>query len=819
MLKNYWKLALRNLQKQKAFTAINILGLSVGIACFALLLLFASNEYGFDRFHGHAHDIYRLYSLWDRSLNEGREPQPYVDDYWFNGKERPIAPALKQFFPEVQDYTHIQLAWGENLIRTGNKTIRAEWSYTEPSFFSIFDFPLIAGQKAAVLQTMNDAVITESRAVQLFGSAQNAVGHTIEVLLGTKFFPFTVSGVVKDPPVNSTIRYDIIGPWKFCSAFRADAFDIGNNWHPTVRMTYVQLKPGSTLAKDPLQLTRFQRSFTPPSAWKDLAGDNWKKNTPPVTLHLQPLLDIHTDTWFQGWQFTDYQRIDPQTLWILLGIATGILLIACINFTTLAIARSAARSKEVGVRKVIGAAKRQIIVQFLSEAMLLSAISATLGLALAYLLLPEFNYLANRQLHFSLTQYPQLFLLLTAVAIVAGILAGSYPSLVLSRFRAIEVLKNKIRIGGANGFTRSLVTFQFALSIAFIGSTVVILRQTNYMLTRNPGFDKENIIAIDASQTDPDKTFPAFRQSLLNNPRILGVTSAGAGMGAGKRLLGYSDKGINADVNIIDTNYINVFGMHLLAGSNIKPAPLNDSLRPLVINETFMHTMGWNLNNAVGQLVRPFQGNTGVVRGVVKNFNYESLGQPVHNQLFISTPERGFVNFYVRIRAGDPAHALSLLTRAWHNVAPAVPLKYSFLDEDINAFYQSEQTWTRIVATAGGVSIFLACLGLLGLASLAAVNRRKEVGVRKVLGASIPDLVFLLSKEFLLLVGIAFLIATPATWLWTHHWLQGYANRIDLPFSVLLLAGLAALLTALLATGLQALKAANANPINSLRSE
>jgi len=819
MLKNYWKLALRNLQKQKAFTAINILGLSVGIAFFALLLLFASNEYGFDRFHRYAPDIYRVYSLWDQSLLEGREPQPYVDDYWFNGKEQPIAPALKQFFPEVQDFTHVQLAWGEILVRTGNKTIRAEWSYTEPSFFSIFDFPLVAGQKAAVLQTMSDAVITESRAVQLFGSVQNAVGHTIEVLLGTKFFPFTVSGVVKDPPVNSTIRFDIIGPWKFTTAHRADDFEVGNNWHPTVRMTYIQLQHGSRLAKDPQQLTRFQRSFTPPTAWKDLAGDNWKKNIPPVTLHLQPLLDIHTDTWFNGWEFTDYQRIDPQTLWILLGIATGILLIACINFTTLAIARSAARSKEVGVRKVIGAAKAQIIFQFLSEAILLSAVSAALGLALAYLLLPEFNHLANRQLQFSLIQYPQLFLLLACVAVLAGILAGSYPALVLARFRPVEVLKNKIRIGGANLFTRSLVTFQFALSIAFIGSTVVILQQTNFMLAKSPGFDKENIIAIDASQTDPDKTFPVFRQSLLVNPLIIGVTSAGAGMGAGKGLLGYSDKGINADVNIIDTNYIKVFGMHLLAGSNIRSAAMNDSLRPLVINETFMHAMGWNLNNAVGQLVRPFQGNIGIVTGVVKNFNYESLGQLVRNQLFISTPDRGFVNFYVRLRPGDPAKALALLTKAWHDVAPAVPLKYSFLDEDIKAFYQSEQTWTRIVAIAAGVSILLACLGLLGLASLAAVNRRKEVGVRKVLGASVPDLVLLLSKEFLVLVGIAFLIATPATWLWTHHWLQGYANRIDLNPAILLLAGLTALLTALLATGLQALKAANTNPIQSLRSE
>lgn len=819
MLYNYWKLALRNLQKQKAFTVINVLGLSVGIACFALLLLFASNEYGFDRFHRNAHNIYRLYSLWDASLLGGREPQPYTDDYYFNNKEQPLGPALKQYFPEVEDYTHLQLAWGENLIRTGNKTIRAGWSYAEPAFFSIFDFPLVAGRKDAVLQTINDAVVTESRAVQLFGSAQNAVGRTIEVLLGTKFLPFTVSGVVKDPPVNSSIRFDIIGPWKFATAHRPDEFEVGNNWHPIVRLTYVQLRPHSRLAADRRQLDRFQRSFTPPSAWKDLGGESWKKSYPPVTLHLQPLLDIHTDSWFHGWEFTDYQIIDPRTLWVLLGIATGILLIACINFTTLAVARSASRSKEVGVRKVIGAAKRQIILQFLSEAMLLSAASAGLGLWLANSLLPGFNRLAGRQLRFSITQYPQLFLILIGVAIIAGILAGSYPALVLARFRPVEVLKNKMRIGGANRFTRSLVTFQFTLSIAFIGCTVIILQQTNYMLSKDPGFTKENIIAIDASQTDPDKTFPAFRQALLHYPQIVGVTSAAAGMGAGKGLLGYSDQGINADVNIVDTNYLSVFGMQLVAGTNLRPAAMTDSLRPVVINETFMRAMGWNPRNAVGQLIRPFQGRIAVVSGVVRDFNYESIGRPVRNQLFMSTLDKGFANFYVRVRPGELRQTLAGLDAAWHDVAPAIPLKYSFLDEDINAFYQSEQSWTRIVATAGGVSVFLACLGLLGLAAIAAVNRRKEVGVRKVLGASTRDLVVLLSKEFLLLVGIAFVIATPATWLWTKHWLQGYASRIDLHFPVLLLAGVVAVLIAAIVTIFQAMRAARINPVQSLRSE
>jgi putative ABC transport system permease protein len=269
----------------------------------------------------------------------------------------------------------------------------------------------------------------------------------------------------------------------------------------------------------------------------------------------------------------------------------------------------------------------------------------------------------------------------------------------------------------------------------------------------------------------------------------------------------------------VDTSYMKVMGMHLLVGGNVTPGKLNDSLRPVVINETFMRAMGWDLTNVVGKRINPFQGNIAVVAGVVKNFNYEPLGQPVFNQLFMCTGERGYINFYVRVSPGNPSRALALIQNAWHDAAPAVPLKYSFLDADLNAFYQGEQTWASIVASAGAMSIFLSCLGLLGLASLAAVNRRKEVGIRKVLGASVRELVMLLSGEFVRLVAIAFLIAAPLTWLIMQHWLDGYAARIELHFSVLLAAGMAAVVTAILAVGLQALRAASANPVSSLRSE
>jgi len=539
----------------------------------------------------------------------------------------------------------------------------------------------------------------------------------------------------------------------------------------------------------------------------------------PETFRLQPLLSIHTDTWFHGWSFTDYGIIDQKTIWILLAIAGGILLIACINFTTLAIGRSAGRSREVGVRKVIGAGKRQIVLQFLAEALMLSIVSGALAILLANLLLPWFNQLSGRDLHFSISLYPQMGLLLIGLVLIVGLLAGSYPALVLSNFKPIEVLKNKIRVGGSNLLTHSLVTLQFALSIILIVSTIIILQQTKYMINKNPGFNKENVVAIDASQTDPNRIFPLFKQSILNQPSIVGVTSAAAGLGAGQDFLGYSNNGLSAAINIVDTNYLNVLGIRLIAGKNFESGQGNDTIKPIIINETMMNAFGWTAQNAIGKEIKDFQYRTALVIGVVKNFNYRPLSEGVSNQVFLTSKDNGYTHFYVRMNAGNPAPALAIMQKAWNSVMPGVPMKYSFLDEDVNSYYKAEQKWSSIVGWAGGISIFLACLGLLGLAALAAVNRTKEIGVRKVLGASVPNIIVLLSKDFLKLISISFVIASPFAWYFMNRWLQDYANRITISWTVFLFVGVFAVAIAFIAISFQAIRAAVANPVKSLRSE
>ncbi len=812
MFKNYFKTAIRNLQKQKIFAFINVSGLSLGIACFSLLALYAFNEFNFDKFNKNAANIYRPY-VWYDAMN-GQPAQGYMD--YCGPTKATLGEAMKQDFPNIVHYVRIQLPYDESLLRANSKGLRARVTYADASLFSVFSFPLKYGNATSALHNLNDVVLTESKAKEIFGTG-DVVGRTIEIKIGATFQPFTISAVSKDIPDNSTIQFDILGNFLYAEKYVNGSIFVGNDFHYIEKQTYLQLKPGSKLPTDSRQLQNFLARFYP-DYLKDLknSGANWPAGETPINLKLQPLLSIHTSD-INLWH--DFPHVDLKSIWILLAIAFGILLIACINFTTLAIGRSAARSKEIGVRKVIGANKRQLIFQFITEAFLLSTASSIIGLLLANFLLPYFNHLSGRDLHFSFLLLPQTLLLFTCLVIIVGLLAGSYPAFVLSSFKPILVLKNKIRIGGSNLFTKSLVTFQFVLSIVLIVSTVIMLQQTKYLLNKNPGFNKENVIVIDASESDPAKIFPLFKQSILNNNSIQNVASSAAGLGADQTYLGYSDKGLNADINIIDTNYLNVLGLKLIAGKNFDAVSINNPVKSIIINETMMKAFGWNAENAIGKEIKNFQGETAVVTGVVKNFNYHNLSEAVKNQAFITSKDNGYVNFYVRIKSGNPGMALAAMQKVWNSLLPGIPMKYSFLDDDINNYYKTEQKWTGIIGWASGISIFLACLGLLGLAALASINRIKEIGIRKVFGASISDIIVLLSKDFIKLIIMSFVIASPLAWYFMNRWLRDYANHITISWMVFLLAGIVAVTIAFTTISFQSIRAAIANPVKSLRTE
>lgn len=817
MILHYIKIALRNLSRQKILAFINVFGLSVGIACFSLFLLYVVNEFSYDRFHKNGNDIYRVidWSAGDKDREPGGDASSYT----------PLGPAMKQDLPDIENFVRFQEGWGEHFVKVDNKVSRSSVSFADPQLLNVFSFKLIAGNAAYALKDRHSLILTRDKAVQLFGGT-DIVGKRVDIKMDDQqdqFEAFKVGGVVENIPTTSTIQFGILGNFDYVLA-NEDGKASAGNWHMTIGInTYVQVRKGSHLMNEPKKLAEFRHKYYADDEAFMIKSGRWDGKGPfPISFKLQPLRDMHTsvnvDAGAPG------STTNPKNLWILISIAAGILLIACINFTTLAIGRSAGRAKEVGVRKVIGSGRNKLIYQFLTESMLLSILSGAAGLLLANTLLPFFNQLCGRQLSFSFSQFPQLIWMLAGLIFLVGLFAGSYPALVLSGFKPVEVLKRKIKLGGSNFFTKSLVTFQFALSIALIISTLIIFRQLHFLRSKNLGLTKENVVVINAGGIDTKRIYPLFRESLQSQKQIIGVAGSEIGLGEGQGQMGggytFGDKEFGAIEYPIDQFYLKLMGMRLIAGRNFDLSIASDTTNAVIINETLAKTaLGMTAEKAIGEQFKGRGNNFKTVIGVIKDFNFEALNRAVRAQLFTMPGNFAPAKFFVRIRPGDPAATLSLLQSKWKNIISDLPFKYSFLDEDLDRFYKSEEKWSGIVGWAGGISIFLACLGLFGLAALAAVNRTKEIGIRKVLGASISTIVRLLSKDFLKLVLIALLIASPVALYFMHKWLQDYAYRIDIGWWVFAITGIIAVLIAFITISLQALKAATANPVKSLRSE
>jgi putative ABC transport system permease protein len=812
MIKHYIKIAARSLARQKVLAGINIFGLSVGIACFSLILLYAVHEFSYDRFHKNKDRIFRVIE-WNQGGD--RDPGGTASMY------TPVGPALKRDFADVEYAVRIK-SHGQ-LVKVNNEVFKIGVKLADPDFFNMFTFPLLYGNAVTALDDPHNVVITKERALQLFGTTQ-AVGKQLSIKMDSAFVPFTVSAVADNVPENSSVQFDIIGSFEFIANHPMVVSSM-NNWHMTIGMnTYVQLKAGSRLNMEANRLALFrEKYYSEENAPKKTKGKKKKiENRPPVetSFRLQPIRDVHTNAAIED------NPVDPKNIWILLSIAAGVLLIACINFTTLAIGRSAGRAKEVGVRKVIGGQRKQLIYQFLSESLLLSILSTIIGLLLAYLLLPMLNQLADRQLTFSLKKLPELGWLLAGLTILVGILAGSYPALILSGFKPIEVLKSKIRVGGSNLFTRSLVTLQFVLSTGLIIATIIILQQVSFMRNKNIGFNKENVVALSVSDVDAKKIYPLFKQAMQTQRGILGVTASEIGLGANEGQMGgrvnIEGKKVFALWFPVDNDYLTIMGLQLAAGRYLNDAMASGSGDAVIINEAFLQeNLGIPAEQAIGKQITGFYNDSTVktIIGVAKNMNVEDLTRKVRPQLFYLSDNMDPARIFVRLSSGDPGPQLAAMQRTWKKLAPDHPFQYNFLDEKFDNFYKAEQRWSAMVGWAGGISIFLACLGLFGLASLAAVNRTKEIGIRKVLGASVTHLVGLLSKDFIRLIIIALVIAAPLAWYFMNNWLQSYAYRIDLHWLVFAVTGAFAIVIAIATVSIQAVKAAMANPVESLRTE
>jgi putative ABC transport system permease protein len=806
MLKHYIRLAGRHLAKQKLLTGINIVGLSLGLACCILLILYGVNELNYDNWHVHAGRLYRVNEIWNRDDMKHGEAGLYT----------PLGPALKKEFPDVADYTRIS-SGSREIVRVHDRLIPMSVSFADPQIFSLFTFPLMAGDPSLALKYPRSMVLTRDKAMQLFGTL-DVIGQKLEIKKDTLFEPFVVSGVMENIPNNSSFHFDLLGSYEY--ALMGDRKQSVNDWHMTFGdQTFVLLRPGSKLAQEPDKLLRFRLKYADEAEMQELK----KTKQPTASFELQPIKEMHTDTHIE-WG-PPGTTTDPKNIWILLAIAAGVILIASINFTTLAIARSAGRAKEVGVRKVIGGRRGQLIYQFLTESVLLTLLSAILGLILAYVMLPWFNQLSGKTLVLSFHRWPQLIWMLIGLVLLVGLTAGSYPALVLSGFNAVAVLKNKVRLGGENVFTKSLVTFQFVVSIGLVIATMIILRQVAFMRGKDLGLIKENTVVINTSDVDGDKLYAGIRRSLISRPEVLGVGASQMGLGEGQGFMGggfdFNGKKDGVIEYPVDTAFLQVIGMRLLAGRNFSNERGLDTAGAVVVNETLVkNDMGLTPAEAVGMQIKSMFGDDRkTIIGVVKDFNFEKLTRQVRPQLFYMPAHLRPERIFVHLRAGDPSATLAAIDAAWKNIVPELPLRYSFLDEDLDRYYKSEATWRDIIGCAGGVSIFLACLGLFGLAALTALNKVKEIGIRKVLGASATEIMQLLIAGFLKLVLLASLIASPLAWYFMNKWLEQFAYRIEPGWWVFAATALGAVGIAGITIGVQAFRAASANPVRNLRTE
>ena len=812
MLYNYLTIALRALWKNKGIAAINIVGLSIGLACFTLFLLHVLDEFSFDRFHAKSDRLFVVYSHVGEINGEPAQSSNYLP--------MPLGPALQADLPDVTHFARLQ-GLGETFIRTPKGVVREEVDFTDPAFFELFSFQFLYGNATAALASSSNVVLTEKMAKVLFGES-NPVGKPLEIKIDEKFESFIVSAVAQDMPSNSSLKFGILLPFEKYAATE-NGRESATRWHRSSMQTFVELRPGSGLVSDTDRMAQFYLKYFPDDEKTLREQGRWTKPEPPITYGFMPLLDFHFDP--------DMGVADPKFALILLGIGGIILLIACINFTTLAIGRSAGRAREIGVRKVVGASRSQLSRQFLAEAVLLSTLSTGLGVLLANGLLPVFNDLTDKELTFNFTQYPEMWWLIPGLALLVGGLAGSYPAFVLSGFSPLETLKSKLKISGGNWFTKSLVTFQFVLSVGLMACTFIMLRQMDFLRSKNPGFDKENVVMVNADATsNTGQILARFHQTLEGRPEILGISGTDIALGAigGWSTSGFRYNGKDKQIfeYFIDHQYLNVLNIPLLSGRNFDPNNPQDSVTSVIFNEAAVRDFGWTNESAIGQVLTGYNEEMDkdpklnpVVIGVVRNYNFRSMREQVRPMMFINFKDYVPFQFFVRIAPGDPKPALDLLQSAWTASEPVLPFRYMFLDENLQKFYAKDSRMSKTIGLAGGIAVLLACLGLFGLAALSTVNRTKEIGIRKVLGASVAGITGLLAKDFLKLVLVAIFIATPLAYYFMQKWLADFAYHIDMQWWMFVVAGLAAIAVAFLTVGFQSIRAALANPVESLRSE
>ncbi|NIR50303.1 FtsX-like permease family protein [candidate division KSB1 bacterium] len=803
MFKNYLKVAIRNFLKHKLFSLINVSGLAIGMACCILILLWVEDELGYDTFHENANRIYRVIKLDKEDVTDG-----------IARVGAPWGPALFKDYPEVESFVRFRF-FSRSLVRYQDKVFFEEGGlYADSTIFDVFTFPLIKGNPKTALTQPNTLVISEDLAQKYFGD-EEPIGKRLIIDNDEEY---QVTGVVKNVPRNSHFHFDFLVSFVSYNFFDLNAWRM-NNFH-----VYLLLKPDVSPAVLEQKFPEFVRTH--------ITDDE------PINylVKLQPITDIHLHSDL----FREFEANgDIAYVYIFTAIAVFILLIACINFMNLATARSANRCKEVGLRKVVGAQRLQVINQFLGESVLLSFLALLAAIGLSELLLPTFGSMAGKELSVHYFDNPALFFALIAISLFVGLLAGAYPALFLSSFRPISVLKGMLNSGAASATTvrKGLVVLQFTIAIVLIIGTTVVFQQLNYIRNKKLGMNQEQILVVRLQDDAAKQKYNFLKNELLQNPNVISAAASANLPGGGDWGMPFEVEGraendrFSSRVLVVDHDYLETMEIDLVAGRNFSRQMGTDESEAFLINQTAAEQLGWE--SPIGKrIARPIARNedgswnyqSGHVIGVVDDFHFRSLHQTIQPLVMYIQPE-SFRYLSIRLTAANISDTMDFIKGKWQAFEPERPVDYFFLDQVFDQMYHSEERLERIFGAFAILAIFVACLGLFGLASFTAEQRTKEIGIRKTLGATVSNIVLLISKDFSKWVIVANVVAWPVAYSAMQNWLQDFAYRMDfswtspLLWQTLLFAAFLALTIALLTVSYQAIKAAVTNPANALRYE
>lgn len=813
MIKNYFKIAWRNLIKNKGYSIINILGLAIGLASCLLITLYVLDELSYDHYNVNADRIYRINS--DIAIGGGSMHITQTSDM--------MGELLKKDYPEVEEFTRIYSNEGSKLIKKDNEFINeSKIAYVDSTFFKVFTLPAIHGNPNKELNEPNSAVITKSTAEKYFGTS-DVLGKTLDIKNGNSVIPFRVNAVIEDIPHNSHFNFNVMLSMK--NANYAWGQVISHNFH-----TYLLLKDGTDYKVFEKNFEEYKTKYAFPEAQKFIDMKNieaWEASGNKLEYTLIPLKKIHLYSNYSG-ELSPSGNI--QYIYIFSSVAVFVLLLACINFMNLSTARSAHRAKEVGIRKVLGTERKTLVIQFLVESTITACIALLIALVLAFLVMPIFNGETSKSLTMASLFQLKLLPIVLLLPFIVGLLAGSYPALFLSKFKPIVVLKGHVNSGFKKSSLRNgLVIFQFSTSVILISATIIVYKQLHYIQTTEIGYNKNQVLIIDDTYSLGNK-IEAFKNEVL---RMNGVSSgtissflpvsksSRTNQTYSKETVLDANSGVQVQSWNIDYDYLKTMGMEIVKGRNFSKDYATDSTAVL-ITETTAKLFGFNdpINKTIYapsesdyfEAMVPLN-----IIGVVKDFHYESLVQNIGPLCMRLGASRGTVSF--KINAANTTNLLNQVEDTWKSMTVGLPFNYRFLDESFNDMYQNEKRTGFLAITFALLAILIACLGLFGLVTYMAEQRTKEIGIRKVLGASISNIVTMISKDFLVLVAVACVIAFPIAWYAMNKWLMDYSYRIDIEAWIFLASGFMAFVIALLTVSFQAIKTAKANPMKSLRNQ